>query len=250
MRGDVRLVVRADDFGMCHSVNEAIRLAHRDGLVTMASTMAPCPWFTEAATLAASDGIPVGVHQTLTSEWDWFRWGPITSGASLAGPDGTFRRTVEEAAASVSHEDAVAELLAQVGRLTASGLAPRYLDHHMGSAVPSAYLEVEERTGIPFLYGAAVHLDSFFELTPRESHEKKPWLLDLLGGLSPGLHMVVCHPGLAGPELGSLTAPDSEPWPWAEHWRVADLAVMIDPEVRKLVDALGIRLCSLSDASD
>jgi len=248
--GEVRLIVRADDFGMAHAVNEAICRAHQEGIVTITSTMAPCPWFNEAAALASRHGIPVGVHQTLTCEWDWYRWGPITSGPSLTGSDGTFRRTIDEAAAAMEHEDAVTELLAQVDRFGAAGLRPQYLDHHMGSAVPGAYAEVSERTGIPFLYGPAVDLDGFFELTPREAEGKKAWLLDLLAGLRPGVHMVVCHPGVAGPELASLTEPDSEPWPWAEHWRVADLAVVTDPEVRAAVVELGIRLCSLSDALD
>ena len=250
MSGGIRLVVRADDFGMCHAVDEGIRRAYRDGIVTTASAMAPCPWFTEAAAFAREDAIPVGVHQTLTCEWDWFRWRPLTDGKSLAGNDATFRRTVDEVAAAVTHEDAVTELLAQVARFTSAGLRPDYLDHHMGSALPSAYAELEERTGIPFLYGPSVHLDGFFELTPREADEKKPWLLDLLAGLRPGLHMLVCHPGVAADELAALTDPRSEPWPWAEHWRVADLAVVTDPAVRTAVDDLGITLCALSGTSD
>jgi hypothetical protein len=248
--GGVRLVVRADDFGMCHAVDEAIRLAFREGIVTTASTMAPCPWFTEAAAFALEDGLPVGVHQTLTCEWAWFRWGPLTDGPSLRGADGTLRRTVEEVAATVGHQDAVAELTAQVGRFGAAGLRPEYLDHQMGSALPGVYAEVGQRTGIPFLYGPSVHLDGVFELTPREAGEKKAWLLELLAGLGPGVHMLVCHPGMPGPELAALTGRDSESWPWAEHWRIADLAVVTDPEVRTAVGDLGIRLCSLAGASD
>lgn len=247
MTGETRLIVRADDFGMCHAVDEAIVHAFRHGIVTVTSTMAPCPWFPEAARLAVQESLPVGVHQTLTCEWDWYRWGPLTGGPTLTGPDGSLLRTVEEVTATVAHDDAVAELVAQVGRFTAAGLRPEYLDHHMGSALPKAYAEVEARTGVPFLWGETYHLDSFHELTPREADEKKQWLLDLLAGLGPGLHMVVCHPGVPGPELAGLTAPDSAPWPWAEHWRVADLAVVTDPDVRQAVEEAGIRLVSFRD---
>ena len=46
--GRVRLVVRGDDFGMCHAVNEGISRAFTEGIVTTSSMMAPCPWFGEA----------------------------------------------------------------------------------------------------------------------------------------------------------------------------------------------------------
>lgn len=244
----IRLVVRVDDFGMCHAVNEGIRRAFTAGIATTASAMAPCPWFAEAVTIAKRAGIPLGAHQTLTCEWDFFRWRPLTDGRSLTGPDATFHRTVEEAAARVTHEDAVRELLAQVGRFRDDGLALEYLDHHMGSALPSAYAEVSESTGVPFLYSGRIHLDSYNELTPRDAGEKKAWLLRLLRGLRPGLHMLVCHPGAGGPELASLTGPESVPWPWAERWRVADLEVLTDPEIRGVIDDAGITLCSLGQA--
>jgi chitin disaccharide deacetylase len=244
----IKLVVRVDDFGMCHAVNEGIRRAFTGGIATVASTMAPCPWFTEAVTIAKQTGLPLGAHQTLTCEWDFFRWRPLTDGRSLTGPDATFRRSVEEAAAHITHEDAVRELLAQAGRFGDARLPLEYLDHHMGSAVPSAYAEISERTGVPFLYSDRIHLDSFSELTPREADEKKPWLLSLLRGLQPGVHMLVGHPGVGGPELASLTAPESVHWPWAEHWRVVDLEVLTDPEVRGVIEDRGITLCSLSEA--
>lgn len=37
----VRLVVQADDLGMCRAVNEGITLAATEGIVTQASVMAP-----------------------------------------------------------------------------------------------------------------------------------------------------------------------------------------------------------------
>ncbi|MGN6679839.1 MAG: ChbG/HpnK family deacetylase, partial [Streptosporangiaceae bacterium] len=119
--GQVRLVVRGDDFGMCHAVNEGIKRAFTDGIVTTSSTMAPCPWFGEAAKIAKELGIPLGAHQTLTCEWDYFRWRPLTDGPSLCGPDGTFRPSVELAQQHVEHDEVVRELLAQVERFRSAG---------------------------------------------------------------------------------------------------------------------------------
>ena len=45
--GTIRLVVQADDLGMCRSVNEGIEHAIVDGIVTQTSVMAPTPWFVE-----------------------------------------------------------------------------------------------------------------------------------------------------------------------------------------------------------
>src|SRR5215469_7607653 len=101
---------------MCHAVNEGIKRAFTEGIVTTASTMAPCPWFGEAAKISKEIGIPIGAHQTLTCEWDYFRWQPLTDGPSLARPDGTFWSSVELARHHVQQDEAVRELLAQVDR--------------------------------------------------------------------------------------------------------------------------------------
>jgi chitin disaccharide deacetylase len=246
----IRLVVRGDDFGMCHAVNDGIRRAVTEGIVTTASTMAPCPWFTEAVTIATDIGLPLGVHQTLTCEWDFFRWRPLTDGSSLVGNDGTFPPSVELAQQHAEHHEVVRELLAQVERLQSAGLALDYLDHHMGATLPAAYVEVSERVGIPFLYGPEVRsrLASISELSPQDAAGKKDWLLGYLRGLAPGAHVLVCHPGVDSAELDSLTGPASVPYRWATEYRRSDLDVLTDPDIRQLVDDLGISLCSVAEA--
>jgi len=248
--GSIRLVVRGDDFGMCHAVNDGILRAFTEGIVTTSSAMAPCPWFGEAMKITKDIEIPVGAHQTLTCEWDYFRWRPLTDGPSLAGEDGTLRPSVELARQHVDHQQAVTELLAQVARFRSAGVRLDYLDHHMGSTLPSAYAAVSELTGVPFLYSDEVRsqLSSVDELSPRAAAGKKAWLLDYLSGLAPGAHLLVCHPGVAGSELESLTGPDSVPYRWAAEYRISDLDVLTDPEVRALIDDLGIALCSLPEA--
>jgi chitin disaccharide deacetylase len=247
---EIRLIVRGDDFGMCHAVNQGIAAAFRDGIVTTSSAMAPCPWFGEAVEIARDLRIPLGVHQTLTCEWDYFRWRPVTGGLSLTGPDGTFFPSVELAQQHVEFDDAVRELLAQVGLFRSAGLSPDYLDCHMGSTLPAAYDEVSARTGVPFLYSDEVigRLASFTELSPRDASGKKEWLAGYLRGLGPGVHLLVAHPGVPGTELESLTGPDSVPYRWAAEYRLSDLAVLTDPDISGLIEQLGIRLCSLPEA--
>jgi chitin disaccharide deacetylase len=245
----IRLAVRGDDFGMCHAVNEGIKRAFTEGIVTSASAMAPCPWFGEAAKITKEFGIPIGAHQTLTCEWDYFRWRPLTDGPSLSGADGTFRVSVELAREHLRHGDAVRELLAQVNRFLSAGLSLDYLDHHMGASAPAAYAEVSELAGVPFLYADEIRsrVMSISELSPRDASGKKAWMLRYLRGLTPGAHVLICHPAVASSELESLTGPESVPYRWAAEYRLSDLAVLTDPDVSGLIAALGITLCSLGE---
>ncbi|HEY3563085.1 MAG TPA: ChbG/HpnK family deacetylase [Kribbella sp.] len=246
----VQLVVQGDDFGMCHAVNVGTVQAFTDGIVTQAATMAACPWFTEAAALAREYGIPVGVHQTLTCEWDFLRWRPLTDGASLVGEDGTFRRTVAEASAAVSHEDAVRELSAQVAKFAAEGLTVEYLDLHMGSSVPSAYDEVSAAIGKPFIYGPewSSRFASIRTLSDRDAADKKTWMLAYLDELAPGVHLLVTHCAAAEPELGALHRPGSDTYRWAEEYRLSDQAIVTDPEIRQAIDDRAITLTTVQAA--
>ena len=53
---------------------------------------------------------------------------------------------------------------------------------------------------------------------------------------------------MASSELESLTGPDSVPYRWAAEYRLSDLDVLTDPDVRRRIDELEIRLCSLPEA--
>jgi predicted glycoside hydrolase/deacetylase ChbG (UPF0249 family) len=243
--------VQGDDFGMCHAVNEGIARAFQDGVLTQASPMVACPWFFEAAHVGKELGIPLGVHQTLTCEWDYLRWPPITDGASLVGDDRTFHRTVAAAQQGIATDDAVAELTAQVERFLGCGLELTYLDVHMGAISMPAYLEVSQRYAMPFLYpglDTSLAFTSIRGLSDREQADKKSWLLHHLEGLTPGVHLLVCHPGMPGEELSSITAPEHPDWKWAEEYRASDLDVLTDPDVRAAIDRLGIELVSVSTA--
>ena len=54
MASGIELVVQGDDFGMCHAVNTGVAEAFTNGILSQASTMVACPWFDEAAALAAA----------------------------------------------------------------------------------------------------------------------------------------------------------------------------------------------------
>jgi hypothetical protein len=245
-----RLVVQADDFGMCHAVNQGIAQSFESGIVTQASAMAPCPWISEAAALAKQLEIPIGVHGTLTCEWDHLRWRPLTPGASLSEPDGTMHRTLEGAIEKIDAEEAGNELASQAESLRTLGMIPSYLDCHMGPSTREGFEEASRRSDLPFLYpliDGCLKFDSIAMMSPIPAEDKKAWLIGRLEGLEEGVHLIVTHPAVESPELRGIARPEAENFCWAEENRVSDLAVLLDPEVASRIEVLGIELVAVAD---
>lgn len=86
-----RLIVRSDDMGAFHSVNEACIDAYKNGIETTIEVMVVTPWFPEAVKmLKEHPGVDVGVHLTITSEWENMKWRPLTHCPSLTDENGYF----------------------------------------------------------------------------------------------------------------------------------------------------------------
>lgn len=137
---DARIVIpHADDVGMCHGANRAFMGLAGLGFVTTGSVMVPCPWFAEIADWARGrDGVDLGVHLTLTSEWRYYRWGPISTRSPASGlvdADGCLPHRVPELRARLDLVAAEDEMRAQIERAIASGIRPTHLDTHMGAAL-------------------------------------------------------------------------------------------------------------------
>jgi predicted glycoside hydrolase/deacetylase ChbG (UPF0249 family) len=246
---DIKLVVQGDDLGMCRSVNEGIVLAATDGILTQASVMAPTPWFAEGAAMVQRGGLAVGLHVTLTCEWDYLRWSPLSPAPSLRASDGTFHRTVE-AAATADPAEAVAEAHAQADRATAVGLDITYIDPHMGVSVRAAYEATCARFGVKFIYrGIEPHHEwaSLIVLSLAPFEDRGAWLAERLESIGPGTHFVLSHPAVESAELRAITDPANENAVWAEPIRIEDLAALCDPSVRKVIERRDIALVAARD---
>ncbi|MCC7491245.1 MAG: ChbG/HpnK family deacetylase [Fimbriimonadaceae bacterium] len=91
MANGSRLIIRADDLGCCQAANEAILRCCTVGVATSAEVMVCCGWFPDALRrLEDVAPIDLGVHLTLTSEWEHLKWRPLTHCPSLVDPDGWF----------------------------------------------------------------------------------------------------------------------------------------------------------------
>lgn len=136
---DYRVVLRADDFGMSHAVNLALKDMVRSGIPFNASVMMVTPWVREAALiLKGAPHVSVGLHLTLTSEFEQLKWGPVSGKSavpSLVDEQGYFRTSVKDFLLSdYKLKDVETELRAQIDRAMAMGMKVDYLDHHMGIA--------------------------------------------------------------------------------------------------------------------
>ena len=169
------VVFHVDDLGMCHAANEAFLHLVEKAEVASGSIMVPCPWFSEIAEAGcANPSLDLGVHLTLTSEWKYYRWRPISTrnpSSGLIDADGYFWRDVTTLAQHVVIEAAEAELRAQVERAFEVGLRPTHIDAHMAAALLPELLDVHVR--LAFDYGLFPVLPRNLSFAPNPARYKE-----------------------------------------------------------------------------
>lgn len=169
---DKYLIINADDFGMCRAHNLATMELFKCGAITSATIMAPCKYAYEAVEFAVKNPqLAIGVHLTVTSEWNSYRWRPISQNSgSLTDPDGYFFKTCAEFARKASINDVEAELTAQIELLRSMGLSPSHLDNHMGAlygiyngdfSFLELVIDVAARYGLPFRFPSRLSKNTF-----------------------------------------------------------------------------------------
>ncbi len=131
------LIINADDYGMCHSFNTAIETMLLEGTLTSASIMVPCPWFPEAAKFCRRNpNVGIGVHLTLTSEWEGMKWRPVTTDedvSSLVDANGYFYSNHADFKKNAKIDHIRIELKNQIEIALNSGIKPNHLNDHMGA---------------------------------------------------------------------------------------------------------------------
>jgi chitin disaccharide deacetylase len=220
-RSDDRVViVNCDDLGSSHAANDAIRRSLGEGAATSATLMVPCPWAADAA--AHPPGADVGVHLTLTSEWDTYRWGPVTAAPSLLDTEGRLPRTIEEVWDRADLDEVRVELRAQIDQARRWGFDVTHLDSHMGTLQLhpryfDIYLDLAVEYALPLrLSGWSTERAIGFEFRARAAdagvvapdHLVGTDILAKAGDLRPGVTELYLHPATDLPELRAL-APDN-----------------------------------------
>jgi predicted glycoside hydrolase/deacetylase ChbG (UPF0249 family) len=250
-----QLLIRCDDVGMSHTVNLAVRELIETGVPFSTSVMIACPWYLEAVEiLKANPQIGVGIHLTLNSEWQHYKWGSVLGAAkvpSLVDANGHFYASEKEfAAADVDLAEVEMELRAQIERALRAGLRVDYLDYHMLTAVSTPELRaIVERLADEFHFGLSRYFDeASVSIWAANPEDKLSSLLDHVHNAQPGLNLLVIHLGMETPEMSAMvdTNNEADPYRVAIH-RQAELDAITSPAFRAAIEEAGIKLVTYKD---
>lgn len=126
------LIINADDFGMCPSVNDAVAQLFSQGRITSTTLLVTAPYAAQAAALRQAN---VGLHWTLHSDFNEERW-PAAAGKAvpslLDGEQGLYSNAGLMAKRARSR-DVTQELSAQLDAMHRLGIKPDHVDSHGGT---------------------------------------------------------------------------------------------------------------------
>ena len=270
---DRAVIIHLDDVGMCQSTLSAYNDLMDFGLISSAAVMVPCPWFPQTAEYCRlHPEVDMGVHLTLNSEWDGYRWGPISTrnpASGLIDDEGYFYRRQPPVQANADVGAAKIEMQAQIDRALASGIDVTHIDSHMGTIAHEKflanYVSLAQQYKLPptilfrgdkvgfrsrglgdALSKQAADLSEILEASgvPLLDHEVGMRLdlpddrighaKQLFESLPVGITHFYLHAAMDTPELRTI-APD-----W--QCRVADYHAFLSPELRNSIREQGIHI--------
>jgi len=261
-----KIIINADDFGLCAPVNEGIALAHRQGILTSATLMTNTPGFDQAVALARENPtLGVGIHLNIVRGRPLSPPGTIPT---LVGRDGRFPaaagRIIRDLVfGRIKAEEIERELRAQIEKALATGLPLTHLDSekHM-HAVPPVFkiaLRLGKEYGfrkIRFIREYAVsrhvgqslkaaYLSACCGLMKRRVREAGFVITDAFYGIcnsgrmsasrlrrifqssGEGTAEIGLHPGFQGPELDAVEAEVGRYY--INAFREGELQALLDP---------------------
>ena len=263
------LILHADDLGVAHAENTASLALLESGAISSASIMVPCPWLPEVAKYARQHpDHDLGLHLTLTSEWNPYKWGPVAAVEevrSLTDSLGYFYDNCSEMAQNATLEAVALELHAQVRKAKAMGIQPTHLDSHMGclfferAAFFKLYLEVGRAYGIPVMLSKdmAALPDSFSRhIQPNDllvdriitagpddfQRGMEAYYEEQLRTLGPGVHVMLVHLAEDTHEMQGMTTDYAQFPNWCAPWRKADMEFFASERCKSLLREQSIQL--------
>ncbi len=275
---DARVVIfHNDDAGMCREANVASIKGFEEGLITSWSVMMPCSWVPEInAYLQEHPEVCSGLHLTLTSEWDKYRWRPVAGPEQVPGlldPDGYMWGSVRDVVANATPDEVETEMRAQIDLARRMGMPISHLDTHMGTVFGSEdfiqrYVAVGMEEQIPLLMigghmtwlrqeneeieanidnirllaemvwasGLPVLDDLHTVAYGWRTLDKTDLFIDLLRDMKPGLAQIIIHATVQTPNFDEISG--------SGITRQGDLNAMLDPRLKAFIEEEGIILTS------
>lgn len=260
------LIVHVDDIGMCQSTLSAFDQLWKEGAVSSGSVMAPCPWFPAVTEwYKRHPDADLGLHLTLTSESQNYRWGPLnrTSIAdSLLDQSGCYFHKDRKAVCDHANVDAVtSEIQTQLDCVTQAGLKVTHLDNHMYTCLQPRFLPQFLWLAITHKLPALVTWEHLHHLGPAQKlnwinqlnntglpifdrilvikrcREIKQYLSEFrnaISNLPSGLSCLLVHPAKDSEELRKIL-PDSQ-------YRVTEYHALLEISPLQLAQEMGVKL--------
>lgn len=263
------LIIHADDLGMTHSENEASIYAMEKGSVNSASIMVPCPWFPEIAAYARSHpSADLGLHLTLTSEWKYYKWDPVTDKSLVPGlvnKNGFLFESVDSLYRSAKPEEVEIELRAQIERAKQFGIDVTHLDSHMGSLFwKPEYLHILIKLGreykVPVLLSKSffppgqatnekdIMVDNIYTANPPDfKNGMESFYTTILKSMQPGLSIILLHAAYDDREKQAATIDHPD---WGAKWRQDDFNFFTSEKCRQLLKDQNIQLITWREIRD
>ena len=269
------LIIHADDLGVAHSENQAAIRSMEKGSTSSASIMVPCPWFAEIAAYAvAHPKADFGLHLTLTSEWKYYKWGPLTDeteAPGLVNKEGFLYESVDSLYRSVRPGSIEKELRKQIEKARQFGIDVTHFDSHMGALFNDAtYLQLLIRLGreykVPVFLARTgpsaafnINLDSFLtekDIMVDQVYTASPgdykkgmaaYYTSALQSMQPGLNIIIMHTAYDDTEMQAITIDHPD---WGAAWRQADFNFFTSDQCRKLLAEHNIRVITWREVRD
>lgn len=127
-----KLIINADDFGICEATNKAIKELLQAKKITSVSLLSVGDAAEEAIDISKELGIKVGVHLTLNSDFCERPWKAL-SGASSITENGMLFSDTNRLAKSAKSREVTQECKKQIEYVESSGITLDHLDNHCGT---------------------------------------------------------------------------------------------------------------------
>lgn len=271
------LIIHADDIGVTQTENAATIYAMENGSVNSGSIMVPCPWFPEIAAYAvAHPKADLGLHLVLTSEWKYYKWGPVLHQdvKSLLTDKGFLTDGTSVNLATVAKvEDVEKELRAQIQRAIQFGIDPTHLDSHMGMLFQTpdflkVYIKLGQEFKIPVMLNQEIIdafssrgtdmkkligekdiiIDKIYTANP-EDYKKgmAQYYTGILNNLQPGVSTILLHAAYDNDEMKAVTVDHPD---WGAAWRQADFNFFTSDACKNLLKENNIKLVTWRELRD
>jgi chitin disaccharide deacetylase len=259
------LIIHGDDLGVSHSENKATQHGLEKGSITSASIMVPTPWFAEIAAYAnANPKADFGLHLTLTSEWKYYKWGPVTGRTAVPGlvnEKGYFYETTDSVYKTASVQEVEKEIRAQIEKALKAGIDVTHLDSHMGTLYSNPdYFEVMVKLGkeykIPIMrmkpaIGSDerdIYVDRIYGAGPGDFKKgMAEFYANTLKSVQPGLSLIIIHAAYDNEEMQAVTVDRTD---WGAAWRQADHDFFTSEQCRTLLREQNIQLITWREIRD